>query len=109
NIYKNSEQGEKAYDSMESILTQISDPNINRIKTLSQQTYLTLKPAGRIVEEQIAKQLKAVKLSSKLYNDYSDRERERFIDRMIKVPEERDNTTLFSKEIAINPQTAERW
>lgn len=44
-----------------------------------------------------------------MYNDYSDRERERFIDRMIEVPEERGNITMFARELAIDPRTAERW
>lgn len=107
NLYN--EQGEKVYDPMEGILTQISDPNIVLQTITSQQTYLALKPAERIVEEKVAKQPKVVKSNSKVYNDYSDRERERFIDRMIEVPEERSNITMFARELAIDPLTAERW
>jgi hypothetical protein len=58
---------------MEGILTQISDPNIVLQTITSQQTYLVLKPAERIVEEKVAKQPKAVKSNSKVYNDTAER------------------------------------
>lgn len=45
NLYN--EQGEKVYDPMDGILTQISDPNIVLQTITSQQTYLALKPAER--------------------------------------------------------------
>lgn len=74
---------------MNGILTQISDLNIVLQTIINQQTYLALKPEERIVEKKVAKQPKAVKSNSEVYNDCSDRERERFIDRMIEVTEER--------------------
>lgn len=65
-------------------MTQISDFNIVLQTITSQQTYLTLKPAERFVEVKITKKPKSVKSNARVYNDYSDRERERLIDRMIK-------------------------
>lgn len=62
--------GGGAYSSIEAIL------NSNMVLHTSQKVYLVLKPAERIVEEKVAKQPKAMKSNSKVYNDYSDREKE---------------------------------
>ncbi|EIE82436.1 hypothetical protein RO3G_07141 [Rhizopus delemar RA 99-880] len=46
---------------------------------------------------------------SAVYNTYTNKQREGFIDKMIENPEEKGNITRFSKELLINPRTAERW
>lgn len=46
---------------------------------------------------------------SAVYNTYTDKQREDFIDKMIENPEEKGNITKFSKELLINPRTAEKW
>ncbi|CAO3645236.1 unnamed protein product, partial [Mucor hiemalis] len=56
----------------------------------------------------IPKEIKVVKLTKK-YNSYTDKEQEKFIGLMIEAPEERGNIAKFSKQLAINPRTAERW
>lgn len=102
------EQGEKVFDPMEGILTEITDPNIVLETITSQREYLALKPIERVIQEKIPKEIKVVK-STKKYNSYTDKEREKFIDLMIEAPEERGNIAKFSKQLAINPRTAERW
>jgi hypothetical protein len=46
---------------------------------------------------------------SAVCNTYTDKQREDFIDKMIENPEEKGSITRFSKELLINPRTAERW
>ncbi len=93
---------------MEGILTEITDPYIALETIKSQGEYLALKPIERVIQEKIPKEIKVVK-SIKKYNSYTDKEREKFIDLMIEAPEERGNIAKFSKQLAINPRTAERW
>lgn len=61
---------------MEGTLTQTLDPNIALQTVTSRQVYLAFKLA-----EKFAKQPKAVKPNLKVYNNYSDRKRERCADR----------------------------
>lgn len=44
-----------------------------------------------------------------VYNTYTDKQIEDFIDKTIENPEEKGNTIRFSKELLIDPRTAERW
>ncbi|KAG1135586.1 hypothetical protein G6F37_012654 [Rhizopus arrhizus] len=111
NVYN--EQGIKAFDPMGDTLTQITDPNIVLETITSQSTYLAIRKS---TEEKIVKKSddikpKAVtKPKSKLttYNDYSDKTREVFIDRMLESAEERERIVRFAKELSIEPRTARR-
>ncbi len=100
NVYN--EQGEKVLDPIEGILTEITDPNIILEGITSQQFYLAIKPPEKVIEKNLHKEPKPAKPATKKYNKYSDRERERFIDRMIEVPEERCNIARFARELAID-------
>ncbi|KAI8053650.1 uncharacterized protein B0P05DRAFT_479653, partial [Gilbertella persicaria] len=80
------EQGEKVFDPMEGILTEITDPNIVLETITSQRAYLALKPIERVIQEKIPKEIKVINLTEK-YNSYTDKEREKFIDLVIEAPE----------------------
>ncbi|GAA5815419.1 hypothetical protein MFLAVUS_008927 [Mucor flavus] len=85
NVYN--EDGEKVFDPMEGVLTEVNDPNI--------------------VRETITRVAKP--LSDGIHKDCSDQAREIFIDRMIEGPLERGKVTSHAKNLGINPRTAMRW
>lgn len=107
NLYN--EQGVKVYDPMEGILTEINDPNVilQRVTT-GQSTWKELKLPERIAVEKIPK-IGKNKKSKQAYKQYSDRQREDFIDRMIESAQERGLATKFAKELGIEPRVAQRW
>lgn len=78
----------------------------------SQQSYLGHKPAEKNVVEKKAKQPTtedSKPVNAGVYITYTDKQREKFIDKMIESPQEKGNITKFAKELTINPRTAERW
>ncbi|KAI8876125.1 hypothetical protein K501DRAFT_279703 [Backusella circina FSU 941] len=77
------EHSERVYDPMKGVLTEATDPNTILETITSTKRYLANKPAEKNIVD--------------------------FIDRMIENPEEKGNITRFSKELLINPRTAERW
>lgn len=103
--------GEKAYDPTEGVLTEITDPNIVFETITNRQTYLANNPAEKNVVEKEAKESKnldAKPAKPAVYNTYTDKQREDFIDRMIENPEEKRNVTKFAKKLLINPRTTKR-
>ena len=61
----NKEQGEKVYDSMEDVLTQVNDPIIVLETIISRETYLkTKRPEKPSDETSSRKQLKSTNLKS---------------------------------------------
>ncbi|KAI8094515.1 hypothetical protein BDF21DRAFT_96156 [Thamnidium elegans] len=71
-------EGEKAYDPMEDVLTYVDDPKIVLETITSRQTYLSVKrPKKNLLK------------GSQLYNNCSDFTRETFIDCMLEDPQER--------------------
>ncbi|KAG1446093.1 hypothetical protein G6F55_011686 [Rhizopus delemar] len=109
NLYN--DRGEKVYDPMEGVLTDVSDPNIVLEKITSKENYLSVKRPEKIVEEiLIEKQPKAEKpKSASSYNNYSDFTRETFIDRMLEQPLERGLVSKVAKDLNINYRTVLRW
>ncbi|KAG1448508.1 hypothetical protein G6F56_008922 [Rhizopus delemar] len=106
------EHGERVYDPMEGVLTEITDPNIVLETITNRKSYLANKPAEKNIVVKEAKETKALddkSAKSAVYNTYTDKQREDFIDKMIENPEEKGNITKFAKEFLINPRTAERW
>ncbi|ORE10748.1 hypothetical protein BCV72DRAFT_220856 [Rhizopus microsporus var. microsporus] len=106
------EYGERVYDSMEGVLTEITGSNIVLETITSRRSYLANKPAEKdiiVKETKETKNLDDKSAKSAVYNTYTDKQREDFIDKMIEHPEEKGNITKFSKELLINPRTAERW
>ncbi|KAG1150441.1 hypothetical protein G6F37_011198 [Rhizopus arrhizus] len=106
------EQGERAYDPMEGVLTEITDPNIVLETIISRKGYLANKPTEKNI---VVKEVKETKTSddqpakSAVYNIYTDKQRGDFIDKMIENPEEKGTIVKFAKEFLINPCTVERW
>ncbi|CEI98954.1 hypothetical protein RMCBS344292_13049 [Rhizopus microsporus] len=103
------EHGERVYDPMEGVLTEITDPNIVLETITSRKSYLANKPAEKNIGMKKAKETKTLddkSVNSAVYNTYTDKQREDFIDKMI---EEKGNITKFVKEFLINPRTAKRW
>ncbi|KAG1148812.1 hypothetical protein G6F37_003843 [Rhizopus arrhizus] len=93
------------------VSTEITNPNIVFETITSRQTYLANKPAEKYVVEKEAKETKnldAKPAKPAVYNTYTDKQREDFINRMIENSEEKRNITKFAKELLINPRTAER-
>jgi hypothetical protein len=107
NLYN--ERRDKALDPMKGILTETADLNIVLQMITSRQTCLAFNPANKIVEKEFAKQPKAVKSPTSIYNKHNDREKERPIDRMIETPEVKGKIARFAREFDINSRTAERW
>jgi transposase len=110
NVYN--EDGEKVFDPMEGVLTEVNDPNVILETITSQKSYLSLKPAEKetTTKDTIIKVVELSETADKgIYNDYSDQTREVFIDRMIEGPMERGKVTLHAKDLGINPRTAMRW
>jgi hypothetical protein len=78
----------------------------------SQQSYLAHKPAEKSVVEKKAKQPKtedSKPVNAGVYIAYTDKPREKFIDKMIERPQEKGNITRFAKELMVNPHIAGRW
>ncbi|EIE78679.1 hypothetical protein RO3G_03383 [Rhizopus delemar RA 99-880] len=97
---------------MEGVLTETTDPNIVFETITSRKSYLANKPAEKNIVVKEAKEKNTLddkSAKSAFYNTYTDKQREDFIDKMIENPEEKGNITRFSKELLINPRTAERW
>ncbi|KAI7867983.1 hypothetical protein BDF14DRAFT_1725449, partial [Spinellus fusiger] len=110
NVYN--EDGERVFDSMKSILTEISDPNVVLETITSQKFYLSLKPTEKETtpEDTLHKSVEVAKLiGNGAYKDYNDQTREVFIDRMIECPMERGKVNLHAKDLGISPRTAMRW
>jgi hypothetical protein len=106
------EHGERVYDPMEGVLTEITDLNIVLETITSRKSYLANKPAEKNIIMKEAKETKILDgkpAKSAVYNTYTDKQREDFIDKMIENSEEKGNITKFSKELLTNPRTAERW
>lgn len=106
------ELGEKVYDPMEDVLTQIDDPNIVLETITNRETYLNAKRPEKVTSEPaVKKQLKSSNLtkSAKSYNLYSDMTRETFIDRMIEQPQERGLVAKVARELNVKYRTALNW
>ena len=109
NLYN--ERGEKVYDPMEGILTDVSDPNIVLENITSREKYLSAKRPEKSREPTpIKKQLKHEELrKATSYKNYNDLTRETFIDRMLEQPVERGAVSRVAKDLNINYRTALRW
>jgi hypothetical protein len=92
---------------MDSVLTEISDPNVILETITSQKSYLSLKPAEKetTAKDSTKKGYNSGQESS-VYKDYNNQTKEIFIDRMIEGPTERGKVTLHAKDLGINPRTA---
>ena len=81
------DRGQKSFDPMEDILTQIKDSNIVLETVTSRQAYLTTprpKKTNTAKETAVESEPKLKKQTPKLaYNNYSDRTRETFIHRIL--------------------------
>ncbi|CAO3674076.1 unnamed protein product [Rhizopus stolonifer] len=96
---------------MEDVLTYGDNPNIVLETITSRQTYLSVKRPEKIAEElSVKKQPKPskLKLSVKLYNNYSDFTRETFIDHMLENPQECGLVAKVARDLNINYHTALR-
>lgn len=94
------------------VSTEITDPNIVLETITNRKSYLANKPAENDIVVKEAKETKTLddkSAKSAVYNTYTDKQREDFIDKLIENPEEKGNIIKFSKELLINPRTAERW
>ncbi|KAI7907389.1 uncharacterized protein BX663DRAFT_495743 [Cokeromyces recurvatus] len=69
----------KVYDPMESVLTEITNPNMVLERLTHQSTWRKLKLPERIAVEKIAKVM-LIKSAKKEYRKYRDRQRDRMID-----------------------------
>ncbi|KAG1145598.1 hypothetical protein G6F37_002295 [Rhizopus arrhizus] len=90
------EYGERVYDPMEGVLTEITDLNIALETITSRKSYLANKPAEKNIIMKEAKETKILDdkpAKSAVYNTYTDKQREDFIDKMIENSE---------KEISLN-------
>ncbi|KAG1607144.1 hypothetical protein G6F46_012510 [Rhizopus delemar] len=106
------EHGEKVYDPMEDVLTQIDDPNIVLETITNRETYLSAKrPEKATGEPSVTKPLKSSNLtkSTKSYSIYSDTTRESFIDRMLEQPQERGLVAKVARELNVKYRTALNW
>src|SRR6478609_5682072 len=100
--------GERVFDPMEGVLTEVSDPNVVLETITSQKSYLSLKPVEKETpaNNTIKKVVELTKpINNGVYKDYNDQTREVFIDRMIEGPMERGKVTLHAKDLRINPRT----
>lgn len=81
------ENGKKAVDPMEGVLTEITDPNIVFATITSQAAYLAAKPEDKEDTEMQDIPVNKIKLAkstvNSTYKSYDDHTREEFIDRMI--------------------------
>ncbi|KAG2236674.1 hypothetical protein INT48_000671 [Thamnidium elegans] len=82
------EHGEKVYDPMEDVLTQIDDPNIVLETITNRGTYLSAKRPRK---------------------SYCDTTRESFIDRMLEQPQERGLVAKVARELNVKYRTALNW
>ncbi|KAI9494113.1 hypothetical protein BDB00DRAFT_871641 [Zychaea mexicana] len=106
------EHGEKVYDPMEDVLTQIDDPNIVLETITNRETYLSAKrPEKATGEPSVTKPMKSSNLtkSIKSYSIYSDTTRESFIDRMLEQPQERGLVAKVARELNVKYRTALNW
>lgn len=63
-----------------------------------------------MVTDDIAKTAKVANaLKILTYKNYSDRQREDFINRMIESAQQRVLATKFAKELGIEPRVAQKW
>ncbi|KAI9471063.1 MAG: hypothetical protein EXX96DRAFT_507510, partial [Benjaminiella poitrasii] len=109
NIYN--EKGERIYDPMEIVLTEINDPNIVLETITSKKQYLENKSPEKI-KQKIAKPPKAKKEDnnkSTVYNLYNDNQRINFISKMIDLPLGSRKAAKVARELGINVRTAQRW
>ncbi|GAA5809182.1 hypothetical protein MFLAVUS_002587 [Mucor flavus] len=109
NIYN--EDGERVFDPMEDVLTEINGPNVVLETITSQKFYLDLKPVEKetTVKDITKKAVEVVEVVDRsTYKDYNDQTREVIINQMLESPMERGKTTLHAKDLGINPRTAMR-
>lgn len=95
---------------MEDVLMHITGSNIAIEAITRLKIYLVFKPSKRIVVEKKTKQTKTENLKSEsiIYNNYTDKQRKKSINRMIQNSKEKDSITKFVKEHLVIPHTAER-
>ncbi|KAG2230730.1 hypothetical protein INT48_004783 [Thamnidium elegans] len=81
NVYN--EYGERVFDPMEGVLTEVSDPNVVLETITSQKSYLSLKPVEKETpaNNTIKKVVELIKpIDNDVYKDYNDQTRDRMIE-----------------------------
>ncbi|RCH80243.1 hypothetical protein CU097_002742 [Rhizopus azygosporus] len=109
NLYN--EQGEKAYDPMEDILSDVINPSIILENITSREKCLSVKRSEKMIEEvSIKNQPRSEKpKQASPYNNYSDFTRKTFIDRMLEQPVKRGVVSKVARDLNINYRTAVGW
>jgi hypothetical protein len=106
------EFGEKVYDPMEDVLTQVDDLNVFLKTITNREFYLSAKHSEKVISEpSVKEQLKSSNLtkSAKSYNLYNDLTRETFTDRMLEQPQKCSLVPKVARELHVKYHTALNW
>lgn len=109
NLYD--ENGMKVDDPMEDVLTEVNDPSIVLETLTNQKTYFDQKPLEKLVVDKVTNGVKSEKRTTtvSVYTNYSDKEREQFIDKMIECAQEKGAAARVARSMGINVRNAQRW
>ncbi|KAG1092608.1 hypothetical protein G6F42_019158 [Rhizopus arrhizus] len=109
NLYD--ENGMKVDDPMEDVLTEVNDPNIVLETLTNQKTYFDQKPLEKLVVDKVTNGVKSEKRTTtvSVYTNYSDKEREQFIDKMIECAQEKGAAARVARSMGINVRNAQKW
>ncbi|KAI9004282.1 hypothetical protein CLU79DRAFT_806797 [Phycomyces nitens] len=96
---------------MEDVLTKVNDPNIVLETLTNQKTYLDQKPLEKLVVDKVTNGVKSENRTTtvSVYTNYSDKEREQFIDKMIECAQEKGAAARVARSMGINVRNAQRW
>ncbi|KAG1441614.1 hypothetical protein G6F56_011398 [Rhizopus delemar] len=108
NLYD--ENGMKVDDPVEDVLTEVNDPNIVLETLTNQKTYFDQKPLEKLVVDKVTNGVKSEKRTTtvSVYTNYSDKEREQFIDKMIECAQEKGAAARVARSMGINVRNAQR-
>ena len=88
----------------------VNDSKIILETLTNQKTYFDQKPLEKLVVDKLTSGVKSEKrtIAVSVYTDYSDKEREQFIDKMIECAQEKGATARVARNMGINVRNVQR-